>query len=181
MVRNYIKKGQKGKWNQEDMMGAIWAVKEAQMTVYETATHFWTQRETLWSCVTGKVNLDAKVRGLDTLSKDEEAEIVETCQVFCRVGVWIEEEWCEGSHGWFLQQNEVQPSIQAKYARGWLVDRLDVSTSSTCAKETSGPADTVVRAQCSSMEVVNNHWFIECLKPTVNSLRPDDLQRWFSM
>ena len=36
--------------------------------------------------MTGKVSLDAKVGRPTTLSKDEEAEIVETCQVFAE---WV--------------------------------------------------------------------------------------------
>ena len=40
MVRNYRKKGQKGKWIENDMITAIQAVKEAQITVYEAAKHF---------------------------------------------------------------------------------------------------------------------------------------------
>ena len=69
MVRNYIKKREKRKWNEEDMIGAIRAVKKAQMTVYGAAKHFQILKN-LQSRVTGKVSLDAKVGRPTTLSKD---------------------------------------------------------------------------------------------------------------
>ena len=82
MVKKYRKKGERGKWNQKDVKGAIQVVKEAQMIAYGAAKHIQIPRETLRGCVSGKVSLDAMVESPPTLSQAEEAEIVETCQVF---------------------------------------------------------------------------------------------------
>ena len=92
MVRKYAKKGVKGKWKEDDMMAAVEAVKVAQMTVCGAAKHFNVPRETLRSRVIGKISLGAKVGRPTTLSKDEEAEIVETCQIFAEWGFGLHKE-----------------------------------------------------------------------------------------
>ena len=50
MVRNYIKKGAKGKWKEEDMIAATDEVKGAKMTVFGVfgvVKHFHILREML--------------------------------------------------------------------------------------------------------------------------------------
>ena len=80
MVRNYKKKGEKGKWNEEDMSASIKAVKVEKMTVYGASKQLKFHRKR-YEVVIGSV-LQARAGWPTTLREDEQAEIVETCQIF---------------------------------------------------------------------------------------------------
>ena len=86
MVRNYQKKEVRSKWKADDMMAATEAVHNAQMTLSGAAKHFGVPRETLRRRVTGKVSMNARIGRPTVLMKEEEDEIVETCQVFAEWG-----------------------------------------------------------------------------------------------
>ena len=167
MVRNYKKKGEKGKWNEEDMMEAMKAVNELQMTVYGAAKHYKIPRETLRSRVTGKVSLNAKTGRPTTLTTDEEAEIVETCQVFAEWGFGLRKDDVKAVVADFCRtMRRKNPFKQGMPGDDWWAGFMCRHPALVRRKP---QALQMVRAQCSRVEVVN-HWFIECLKPTLDSL-----------
>ena len=92
MVRNYKRKEGKNKWKDDDMKLATESVNNTQMTVSGAAKHFGVPRETLRRRVMGRVSMNARAGRPTTLTKQEEVEIVETCQVFAEWGFGLSKE-----------------------------------------------------------------------------------------
>ena len=168
MVRNYKKKGDKGKWNEEDMIAAIEAVKVEKITVYEASKRFKIPRETLRSRVIGKVILKARTGRPTTLTENEEAEIVETCQIFAEWGFGLRKEDVKGVVADFCRKlKRTNPFKQGVPGDDWWGGFMRRHPALVRRKP---QALQMVRAQCSRVEIVN-HWFIECLKPALDFLK----------
>ena len=167
MVRNYKRKGEKGKWYEEDTTAAINAVKVEKMTVYKASKQFKIPRETLQSCVIGSVSLHTRAGRPTTLRKDEEAKIGEACQICAEwgFGLWKEDlktvvaDFCRTTkRNNPFKQGVPGDDLWAEFMRRHpsLVRRKP-------------QALQMVRAQCLCAEIVN-HLFIECLKSALDFL-----------
>ena len=167
MVRNYQKKEVRNKWKENDMKAAMEAVGGAHMTVSGAAKHFGVPRETLRRRVTGKVKLNSRAGRPTILSKEEEDEIVETCQVFAEWGFGLQKDDIKLVVAQFCKVSKRKnPFKNAIPGDDWWAGFL--RRHSVLVKRKPQQLQ-MVRAQCSRIEVVN-HWFIDCLKPTLDSL-----------
>ena len=139
----------------------------AQITVSGAAKHFNVPRETLRHQVTGQVRENARVGRPTILSKEEEDEIVEMCQVFGEWGFGLQKEDVKSVVAQFCQRskriNHFKNGIPGDDWWAGFLHRHPVLV------KRKPQQLQLVRAQCSRVEVVN-HWFIECLKPVLDTL-----------
>ena len=171
MVRSYQKKEARNQWEEVDIMAATDAVHSQQMTLSGSAKHYSVPRETLRRRVTGKVSMNARIGRPTVLMKDEEDEIVETCQVFAEWGFGLQKDDIKSVVAQFCQHsNRPNPFKNGTPGDDWWAGFLRRHPLLVRRKPQQLQ---LVRAQCSRVETVN-HWFIECLKPTLDALNLHD-------
>ena len=148
-------------------MAAMEGVREAHMTVQGAVRQFRVPKTSLLLRLNGKVSVNAIAGRLPVPKKEEEDEILETCQLFAEWGYGLRKadvraicaEFCckLKRHNPF---NEDVPGDD--WWSGFILRHPSLVQRRPQELQ-------MVRARCSKVEVVN-HWFIQCLKPTLDSL-----------
>ena len=87
MVREYKRKKEKT-WSEEDMKKAMEHTHKHN-NIAAASRLFGVPKTTLKDRLSGRVGPEHKVGHPTALSAKEEAEIIETCIIICRAGLWI--------------------------------------------------------------------------------------------
>ena len=167
MVRHYKRKKNGVKWTVEDMSLAVQAVKENRMSVRGASKHYHIPKETLRRRIIGTTTVDGKAGHPTVLTKEEEKEIVETCQMFAEWGFGLRKLDVLNIVADFLQKTKRKnPFTNGRPGDGWWDGFLRRHPNLVRRKP---QALQMVRARCSKTEIIN-HWFVECLKPMLDEL-----------
>ena len=171
MVRYYKRKGKRLKWRGEDMKLAVEAVRTRHMSLYGAARHFSVPFETLRKRAHGIVAEDAKPGHPTVLTKDEEMEIVETCQIFAEWGFGLRRQDILQVVTDFCQKTKRKnPFRNGVPGDGWWSGFMHRHPQ--LARRRPQQLQ-MVRARCTKAEVIS-HWFNNCLKPTLDRLGLSD-------
>ena len=149
------------------MKAAMEAVKNGRLSVSAAAKRFCLPRETLRRRVTNHVTINAKAGRPTILSKQEEDEVVETCQIFGEWGFGLQKEDVKSAVTQFLKHSRRKtPFRDGIPGDDWWAGFL--RRQPTLVKRKPQQLQ-LVWAHCSRVEIVN-HRSIECLKPVLDSL-----------
>ena len=158
MVRNYKPKTETT-WTKEDMENAIDMARRTK-NIKAAVRHYKIPYTTLRYHISGKVSGEHGRGHPTVLTADEEREIVEACVIFA--------EW-----GFGLGRREVEGIIQKKIpfkngvpGEGWWSGFMKRHPE---LRHRKPQHLQMFRAKATNQEVIN-HWFIECLKPVLETL-----------
>ena len=165
MVRNYKRKTEGPRWTEQDMSDAVEEVKKGRLTAYSAAKKYGIPRQTLERHIhrpgVGKVGRPS------VLSAAQEAEIVETCQIFSQWGFGLTKmDIISVVADYFQHTKKPNPFKDGVPGDDWWCLFMKRHPELTKRKP---QALQMVRAKAATPHVIN-HWFLDCLKPTLDEL-----------
>ena len=161
------KKKKEVSWIEDDMRDALIAVEEKKMNICKASKHYNIPKSTLLRHLQHH-DKPWKVGAPMVLSAAEEAEILyETCQTFASWGFGLMKEDIINVVAEFVKYHK-RHNVFTNGMPGddWWVGFLRRHPDLVRRKPQQLQ---MVRAKAAMVEVVN-HWFIECLKPTLEQL-----------
>ena len=167
MPRSYVKKREKKKWNDEQMMEAMEKVQTGEMTCYGAAKRYGIPTQTLRDRVKGKVAKGCKVGWPTALTQHEEKEIAETCMLFAEWRFGINKEEVIGVVGDYCRVAKKKVPFKDgtpgdDWWKGFMARYPDLA-------KRKPQQHQLVRAKATTEQLVD-HWFNDVLGPTLDEL-----------